>query len=62
MWQTETLDPNNWGTDDDGNYIYDIYADIEYWESEYETAPEAQNWRKADQWLELRILLLTDRL
>ena len=35
------LDPNNWGTDDDGNYIYDIYADIEYWESEYETAPEA---------------------
>ena len=36
------LDPNNWGTDDDGNYIYDIYADIEYWESEYETAPEAK--------------------
>ena len=36
------LDPNNWGTDDDGNYIYDIYADIEYWESEYETAPETK--------------------
>ncbi len=36
------LDPNNWGTDDEGNYIYDIYADIEYWESEYETAPEAK--------------------
>ncbi len=36
------LDPNNWGTDDEGNYIYDIYADIEYWESEYETAPETK--------------------
>ena len=36
------LDPNNWGTDDDGNYIYDIYADIEYWESAYEEAPETK--------------------
>ena len=36
------LDPNNWGTDDEGNYIYDIYADIEYWESAYEEAPETK--------------------
>ena len=34
------LDPNNWGTDENGNYIYDIYSDIEYWESQYETAPK----------------------
>ena len=36
------LDPNNWGTDDEGNYIYDIYSDIESWESEYEAAPETK--------------------
>ena len=34
------LDPYNYGTDDDGNYVYDIYEDIETWEQEYETAPE----------------------
>ena len=26
------LDPYNYGTDDDGNYVYDIYEDIETWE------------------------------
>lgn len=36
------LDPNNWGTDEDGNYIYDIYADIESLESAYEEAPETK--------------------
>ncbi len=36
------LDPNNWGTDENGNYIYDIYSDIEYWESQYETAPKTK--------------------
>ena len=30
------LDPYNYGTDDDGNYVYDIYEDIETWEQEYE--------------------------
>ena len=30
------LDPNNWGTDDNGNLIYDIYDDIDYWENQYE--------------------------
>ena len=34
------LDPYNYGTDDDGNYVYNIYEDIETWEQEYETAPE----------------------
>ena len=37
------LDPNNWGTDDNGNLIYDIYDDIDYWESQYESAPETRN-------------------
>ena len=37
------LDPNNWGTDDNGNLIYDIYDDIDYWENQYESAPETRN-------------------
>lgn len=37
------LDPNNYGTDDNGNLVYDIYGDIEYWEGQYESAPEAKN-------------------
>lgn len=37
------LDPNNWGTDDNGNLVYDIYDDIDYWESQYESAPETRN-------------------
>lgn len=37
------LDPYNLGTDDDGNYVYDIYSDIEYWEDQYEAAPETKN-------------------
>ena len=36
------LDSNNWGTDDDGNLVYDIYEDIDYWESQYESAPETR--------------------
>ena len=39
------LDPNNWGTDDNGNLVYDIYDDIDYWESQYESAPETRNLR-----------------
>ena len=34
------LDPYNYGTDEDGNYIYDIYGEIEMYEQEYEAAPE----------------------
>ena len=26
-----------------GNLIYDIYDDIDYWESQYESAPETRN-------------------
>ena len=37
------LDPNNYGTDDNGNLVYDIYNDIEYWEGQYESAPETKN-------------------
>ena len=37
------LDPYNYGTDDDGNYVYDIYEDIETWEQEYETATGKEN-------------------
>lgn len=33
------LDPYNYGTDEDGNYIYDIYGEIEMYEQEYESAP-----------------------
>ena len=29
------LDPYNYGTDDDGNYVYDIYEDIETWAVSY---------------------------
>lgn len=36
------LDPYNYGTDKDGNYIYDIYGDIESWEAQYESAPETK--------------------
>lgn len=41
------LDPYNYGTDDDGNYVYDIYEDIETWEQEYETAPEKKTLTEA---------------
>lgn len=36
------LDPYNYGTDEDGNYIYDIYGEIEMYEQEYESAPETK--------------------
>nr|WP_295278452.1 DUF6034 family protein [uncultured Blautia sp.] len=36
------LDPNNWGTDEDGNLNYNIYDDIEYWEEQYQSAPETK--------------------
>ena len=36
------LDPYNYGTDEDGNYVYDIYGEIEMWEQEYESAPETK--------------------
>ena len=44
---TGNLDPYNYGTDDDGNYVYDIYEDIETWEQEYETAPEKKTLTEA---------------
>ena len=37
------LDPYNWGTDEDGNLYYNIYDDIEYWEEQYESAPETKS-------------------
>ena len=36
------LDPYNWGTDEDGNLYYNIYDDIEYWEEQYQSAPETK--------------------
>ncbi|MDD5804835.1 MAG: DUF6034 family protein [Clostridia bacterium] len=36
------LDPYGYGTDENGNYTYDIYSDIEYWEEEYDKAPETK--------------------
>lgn len=36
------LDPNNYGTDENGDYIYNIYDDIEYWEGQYDAAPETK--------------------
>ena len=36
------LDPYNYGTDEDGNYVFDIYGEIEMWEQEYESAPETK--------------------
>lgn len=34
------LDPYNYGTDDAGNYVFDIYQEIEDTETYYQTAPE----------------------
>ena len=36
------LDPYNLGTDSNGDYEYNIYDDIEYWEGEYASAPETK--------------------
>ena len=36
------LDPYNYGTDENGDYIYNIYDDIEYWEGQYDAAPETK--------------------
>lgn len=36
------LDPYNAGTDADGNYRYNIYAEIDYLEAAYEAAPESR--------------------
>lgn len=37
------LDPYNLGTDENGNYFYDIYADIEQYEQMYQSAPQERN-------------------
>lgn len=34
------LDPYNFGTDENGNYVYDIYSEIEMYEQAYQEAPE----------------------
>lgn len=36
------IDPYNLGTDSNGDYEYNIYDDIEYWEGEYASAPETK--------------------
>lgn len=41
------LDPYNWGTDENGNYLYDIYAVIEQLEQNYENAPRERNLTEA---------------
>lgn len=40
------LDPFNEGTDEDGNYVYDIYGAIEQAKREYEQAPEETSPKK----------------
>lgn len=58
-WQTEierlkgyvaagNLDPENWGTDQNGSYIYDIYGEIEKAEEAYKTAPEKREMIKVE--------------
>ena len=42
------LDPENWGTDENGNYVYDIYGEIEKAEEAYKTAPEKREMKPVE--------------
>lgn len=42
------LDPYNWGTDEDGNYIFNINQTIEEYEAELDKAPEERVWQKVE--------------
>ncbi|MBE7724010.1 MAG: hypothetical protein E7244_06070 [Enterocloster citroniae] len=42
------LDPENWGTDDKGEFVYDLYGEIEKAEAAYQTAPEKREMKKVE--------------
>ena len=42
------LDPENWGTDENGDYVYDIYGEIEKAEEAYKTAPEKREMKRVE--------------
>lgn len=42
------LDPENWGTDKNGNYVYDLYGEIEKAEEAYKTAPVNREMKRVE--------------
>lgn len=48
------MDPQNWGTDENGNYMYDLYGEIEGAEQAYASAPEKRELIKLEAPYEFR--------
>ncbi|MDE6312292.1 MAG: hypothetical protein K2M46_01515 [Lachnospiraceae bacterium] len=48
------LDPYGWGTDENGNYVYNLSGQIEYYKQRYAQAPEKRELKKVEPPFELK--------